>query len=324
MATPGNGHRPPPLEKVHYLKNMDTRFGDPEPTWKNCQDLQKKWITKLSKNEKSKARMDEFQKQKTINMVWLSNKLGGTLPEGVSQMETHQILTKLYDGSNLDALLENDTNEPSNDRDAERDRNSKRQLLQHLQAFLELRDVANKKEKLSEGLILSTHMRLMKGLTLESGGTLHTGKYRQIPVHAGPHVFPDHKSVPSSMRRTIEEYNDKVENPDHDPYHIASWLLLRVISIHPFEDGNGRLCRLLWCFSLMRDGLPFPLTISSGADSAYKHYVRCIEMDRRRSTCTCGHLTTLTVISVENAWFNFLNNLEFELPADVYKSLLGD
>lgn len=305
----------PKLEKLYFLREVDERFVDPDPVWKQCQKLLNMWESEFCRDEKIAGRMVEFCKQKAINMIWLSNKLGGTLPEGVSEMETHQILTKLYDGSNVDELLRNcaiDTNDQ--DSDAERDRNSKRQLLQHLQAFLELRVAARDKRDLSEDLILGIHKTLMKDLALEGGGTLHGGEYRQISVHAGAHVFPSHQSVPASMKRDIKEYNEKAADPNHDPYHLASWILHRVITIHPFEDGNGRLCRLLWCFSLMRDGLPFPLTISSGASSAHKHYVRCIENDRRRSTLACGHLTTLTVVSVESAWNNFVGNLEFELP----------
>lgn len=115
---------------------------------------------------------------------------------------------------------------------------------------------------------------------------------RQGPVHAGPYSFPSHECIPSGMDKILSDYNKKAADPNHDMYDLASWLLLKFVTLHPFEDGNGRMCRLLWCYSLMKDGLPFPLTISSGHPGAHHHYVKEIQADRRSKER--GHLTTLT------------------------------
>ena len=125
------------------------------------------------------------------------------------------------------------------------------------------------------------------------------------------------------MKRIVKEYSDKATDPAHDPYELASWLLLEVLTIHPFMDGNGRLCRLLWCFSLLRDGLPFPLMISSGSKKAYDHYIHCILRDRR-SIQKCGHLTTLTIVSIKNSWENFFSIMKYEAPTeyDQYAKIL--
>ena len=63
------------------------------------------------------------------------------------------------------------------------------------------------------------------------------------------------------MSKVVDEYNKKSVNDNHDLYELASWFLYHVVTIHPFQDENGRLCHLLASYSLMHDGLPFSVTI---------------------------------------------------------------
>ena len=109
------------------------------------------------------------------------------------------------------------------------------------------------------------------------------------------------------------DYNCKLRSK-HDIFQLASWLLYRIVSLHPFDDGNGRICRLLWCYSLVHDGLPFPLTLSDGHEKAHVHYVKCIMEDRRKLRPGNPYLTAITVVSVKEKWENFISNLEFEYP----------
>ena len=115
----------------------------------------------------------------------------------------------------------------------------------------------------------------MKGLMTEKGKPIMAGEYRSGPVSAGHHSFPDHKCIPESMKTLVTDYNSNL-NTEHHMFELASWFLYQIVTLHPFEDGNGRICRLLWCYSLIRDGLPFPLTLSDGHEKAHDHYVECI------------------------------------------------
>lgn len=122
----------------------------------------------------------------------------------------------------------------------------------------------------------------MCGLKNEQGLSVNAGLYRTHSVMAGNHVFPSFKCVPRNMARIVKEYNEKFTTR-HDCYELASWLHYNVVSLHPFEDGNGRISRLLWCYSLMRDGLPFPAVLTSGHKKSQKHYVQCLQRDRDRT-----------------------------------------
>ena len=256
-------------------------------------------------------RMSEFKKQKAINLVWMSNKLEGTLPEGATEYETYDLLQRVLENNDLLNIAQS-TDTGRNDSE----RVSKRQLLQHMRAYHRLCEEAiAKEEPLSEKLILEVHTVLMKGLE-NDGHPVKAGVYRKIPVHAGDHCFPSHEVVPTRMPKIVAEYNQRVMLPGHDPYQLASWFLLEIISLHPFEDGNGRLCRLLWCYSLMRDGLPFPTTISSGHEKAYRHYIQALKKCQRSINNEHSHLTSLTVLSVHNGWSNFFLNWDkYEKPS---------
>ena len=306
----------PYLAPLHYLDERN-----PKEIWKYCNEKQAEWVQKRSLDHKLSCLMEEYKKQRALNMVWLGNKLEGTLPDGVSQKATFKVLKEIY---SLDADYQlspqsNDENQGS-DNDAEKHRKTMRQLAQHMKAFKVLcKNEAVLSPPLTDVLVKRTHQVLMDGLKTEDGKPISSGEYRQGPVHAGPYSFPSHDCIPSGMKKILAEYNKKAADPSHDIYDLASWLLLKFVTLHPFEDGNGRMCRLLWCYSLMKDGLPFPLTISSGHSKAHGHYVKEIEADRR--SLERGHLATLTLMSVRDAWINFDCNLEFELVEDESKGL---
>lgn len=277
----------------------------------------KKWKSESADqsphSQKIREKMDKFKKQKAINLVWMSNMLEGTLPKGASKYETYDILMKLLGGSDT---TQPDLGGSSNDGTGSNDRKSKQQLIQHMKAYCRLCETAiTRGEELSVDLIKETHKLLMDGLK-NDGRVVTAGAYREGPVSADDHNFPDHTIVPDKMDKIVAEYNTKCSKPDHDPYQLASWLLFEVISLHPFEDGNGRLCRLLWCYSLMRDGMPFPTTLTSGHKKAYKHYIDALQKSQRfyfsheKPAEQHSSLTSLTVVSVERVWSNFFFNWE--------------
>ena len=73
----------------------------------------------------NKAGMEEFRKQRAMNRIWVSNRLEGTLPTGVTQFETFNIHSKIYNG---------DTHEQGD----ETNHKSRQQLQQHFEDFMNL------------------------------------------------------------------------------------------------------------------------------------------------------------------------------------------
>lgn len=150
---------------------------------------------------------------------------------------------------------------------------------------------------------------MMRGLKNEQGLEVNPGAYRKSPVCTAFHIYPSHDCIPAAMARIVKEYNEKFSQP-HDQYQLASWLHFNIVTLHPFLDGNGRISRLLWCYSLMRDGQPFPTVLTSGHEESQNHLVLCLKRDGDFFVSNNPHLTTLTVVSVNQAWEDYFKMLK--------------
>jgi Fic family protein len=58
------------------------------------------------------------------------------------------------------------------------------------------------------------------------------------------------------MSDLVAWYRDEEEKKIFDPVETAALFHYRYIRIHPFEDGNGRIARLLVNYILLRNGYP--------------------------------------------------------------------
>ena len=76
------------------------------------------------------------------------------------------------------------------------------------------------------------------------------------------------EEVPAKMQELVEWFTENIESP---PASIASFLAQlhhRFIFIHPFDDGNGRIVRLLLNYALIRLGYP-PFVIKDKDKKTY-------------------------------------------------------
>ncbi len=102
---------------------------NPQEMWKKCVERLVKWKTQESL--KFCDSMEYFKKQRALNMVWWEKKMKDDLPSGISEKDTFKILENIYDDIDLSGI-ESHTTEKSN---AETDRKSAQQLIQHMRAF---------------------------------------------------------------------------------------------------------------------------------------------------------------------------------------------
>lgn len=81
------------------------------------------------------------------------------------------------------------------------------------------------------------------------------------------YVYCPPEQVASEMDRLIELHHKHLAE-GVAPEVEAAWLHHRFSQIHPFQDGNGRVCRALASFVLIRAGL-FPLVVTRDDKSKY-------------------------------------------------------
>lgn len=137
------------------------------------------------------------------------------------------------------------------------------------------------------------------------------GTYRNHSAHSGDHVYVSPEKVLDAVSEAVEKFNAAVKAKEC-PIKIAADLYYELITIHPFSDGNGRLCRLMLCFALFACGTPFPVSLTSGHSRSRDLCMSAIQRARHPSGDRT-HLYTLVAASLQLAWSNYLTNLQYEL-----------
>ncbi len=103
--------------------------------------------------------------------------------------------------------------------------------------------------KITEAELQHAHTLLMVGLLPSQ----HLGTLRQVHVGISTHgkiekQFMPPQRVAPALRRWCAEMKTAKRRP--------FTLHRRLLDIHPFVDGNGRLSRLVWAWDYQRRGIP--------------------------------------------------------------------
>ncbi|KAM3443873.1 hypothetical protein MY4824_000321 [Beauveria thailandica] len=139
----------------------------------------------------------------------------------------------------------------------------RQEIVQHVKAFQHLiHHFAVDKEDMTEELIKETHAILCEGVTVihrqgpETPSQDYAGQYRSVVVGAGNSNFVVPKHVPSQMAKLCADLKQEIVKAETDkfidPFSLASKYSLEFVQIHPFLDGNGRMCRLILNVILFR------------------------------------------------------------------------
>lgn len=91
--------------------------------------------------------------------------------------------------------------------------------------------------------------------------TVHAGQYKTRPNsvitrYGDRFEYASPEETPALMTDLVDWYNQAEVEGKLSPIELAILFHYRYIRIHPFEDGNGRIARLMVNFILSRHGLP--------------------------------------------------------------------
>ncbi len=105
---------------------------------------------------------------------------------------------------------------------------------------------------------------------------IKAGEYKSDPnsvLLANGEIFyyADPLDVPVKMQELMDWYRD--EKTSIHPITLAAVFHHKFVLIHPFDDGNGRLSRLLMNYILMKNGFP-PVIIKSAEKQTYLNALR--------------------------------------------------
>jgi Fic family protein len=172
------------------------------------------------------------------------------------------------------------------------------EAINHAEAYdWVIERIDRKKHDIFENTILDLHK-----LILQKIDDTNAGRYRSISVRiAGSTVImPNAMKVPELMGDFISWLHT---SNDH-PLTVAIDAHLKLVSIHPFVDGNGRTARLLMNMLLMQEG--YPPAIVRKEDR--KHYIASIEKAQLKGSR--ADYSTLMYEAIDRSLDIYLNALE--------------
>ncbi len=112
-------------------------------------------------------------------------------------------------------------------------------------------------ERVTEGFIKELHAVLKGGTSDSQCGWFAVGDYKKLPNEVGGIDTTSPEEVASEMRALLKEYNSVKTKDLDDILHMH----YRFERIHPFQDGNGRVGRLLMFKECLANGIvPFIIT----------------------------------------------------------------
>ena len=108
--------------------------------------------------------------------------------------------------------------------------------------------------KLTESLIKELHYILKNGTSDSNIDWFKVGDYKKIPNEVGGKETTKPENVEKEMRKLLDWYNTL----DHYDLDCIIEFHYRFEAIHPFQDGNGRVGRLIMFKECLKNGIvPF-------------------------------------------------------------------
>ena len=178
---------------------------------------------------------------------------------------------------------------------------------------------------LEVGLLKETHRLILQNIP-QPGGLTKPGEMSNKPRVTEFKGEIYHYANPDDMESTVINLLDKYNflydscikekggpNEDIDVYSLlktCSWFLFELLDLHPFSDGNGRLCRILssYCLSKLN---PFPTPIYNvWTNSCKGDYIEALVEARKSPDRQPCALTTMIIECSYYGWEKFFKALQ--------------
>ena len=157
----------------------------------------------------------------------------------------------------------------------------------HDHAFKAIERAVRYEEQLTEVFIRNLHRMLLMepyesaAMTPEGRRTkrlISLGNYKSVPNNVRTstgetYCFTPPEQVKPAMSDLIDWYRDREASGKH-PVIIAAAFHYRFVRIHPFDDGNGRMARLLMNLILTKHGY----TVSIVQTDERERYLHALEL----------------------------------------------
>lgn len=138
------------------------------------------------------------------------------------------------------------------------------EAINHQHAINFIEDLSAQKSKITERNIREIHSLVLKEID-----TQYSGVYRDINVRitGSKHTPPDFYNLSTLMKNFSKSYL----NTNNHPVVEAAQAHFKLVSTHPFVDGNGRTARLLMNLILIKNGYVPTIILKNDRLKYYKN-----------------------------------------------------
>ncbi len=230
-------------------------------------------ILQLLRDEKEAKISGGLYHELQVRMTYNSNHIEGSkLTEDQTRMIFETNTIDVGDGVPVDDILE---------------------TVHHFRAIDYVIDVAE--EELSEEIMKRLHFILKHDTKDARLSWFEVGDYKKRANVVGGHETEKPKDVPAKMKSLLEEYNSKTSATINDVITLHA----EFEYIHPFQDGNGRVGRLVSLKECLRHNI-IPFIIE---DSKKHFYYRGLSEWRNEKgwltdTCLDGQDTFIRLLDL--------------------------
>ena len=269
-------------------------------------DYHKKWEEAKSTNLYDGKLVEKVRNQFLVKFIFHVNmeeeKGFGTFEE------TEEFLNSFYArGGNLQHPLSRDQQETFNLREA----------YEHLMKKIEREEELSDYGLIESSLLKETHGMLMQGKRGSTARGEFSNKLRYNDFTEKRYYYQQPEDMEKAVDKLLDMYNDMFDlctrgglKEFDDFYYLfktCAWLLFELLDLHPFGDGNGRLCRIL-CSYLLSKFTPFPTPVYNvWTESSKRDYNQALVDTREREDLQilCRQPTTLTTMIIECSYYGW-------------------
>jgi Fic family protein len=229
----------------HQVLKLNSLSIEVQQKLQQIDHLKSRWLEKKPLNIGQLSKMQEYFH---LAYTYESNRIEGNT---LSLQETHLVIHEglTIGGKSMKEHLE---------------------AINHAEAVAYLSQLVQQKAVFTPKVLLELHYLVLHGNDKENAG-----KYRQMPVRisGSAHIPPQPYLVPKMMEDYFMHYDG--QRKLLHPIILAAEMHERLVSIHPFIDGNGRTSRLVMNLILLQHG--YTLANLKGDHSSRLNYYRALE-----------------------------------------------
>lgn len=292
------------------------------PKWRKKEEVSvERMITEIMRCQKEWEQVKDGYDEKSIKkvqnefLVEFISHVNMEEESGFSTFEeTDNFLKKFYArGGNLQRCLSISEQETLNLRKA----------YVYLLEKIKREELSSDYGLMESSLLQETHRLLLENIVIPRGKT-KAGEYSNLPrgteYKGETYQYQNPEDMETAVIQLLDQCNERFDLctkdglKDFDDFYYlfktCAWLLFELLDLHPFSDGNGRLCRIL-CSYMLSKFTPFPTPVYNVWTDSCKDDYKDAVVDARKSCdrYPCA-LTTMIIECSYHGWKKFKEALD--------------